>query len=256
MRAGFLFFDRPIAFFDIESTGSDPAKDRIVSLCVVTLCGTVRSKESWLFNPGVQMSGEVVAIHGITNEMVKDCPAFSGQTAREVYAAFDGSDLGGFNLLNFDVPMLWEEFHRAGITWDLNGVRIVDVGNIFKKKEERTLSAGVRFYCGREHDGAHSASGDVDATIDVLAAQLDRYADLGVMPVADLARFSRFEDRVDLAGKLVRNGAGEIVYGFGKYMGLRVLDERGFAQWMLSKDFSENIKKAVRSILYPQRDLV
>jgi DNA polymerase-3 subunit epsilon len=251
-----LFLERPIAFFDIEATGVDVTKDRIVSIYIDVLYpdGQRQSKE-WRCNPGFEMSAEVVAIHGITNEAVKDCPPFKEQ-ARGIYSAIRGCDLGGFNLLNFDVPLLWEEFHRAGIKWSLRGVEIIDVGNIFKKKEERTLSAGVRFYCGREHTGAHSADADVRATIDVLDAQLKRYSDLNGLPVSALAKFSQFDDRVDLAGKIVRNKDGEPVYSFGNSKGVRVKDDPGFARWMLGKDFSENTKQALRSILYPQQELV
>lgn len=247
-----LFLERPIAFFDIEATGVDVAKDRIVSLFIRRLYPDgSQSALSWMFYPGFDMSPEVIAIHGITNEAVHGCPRFES-SALEVHGAITGCDLGGFNLLNYDVPLLWEELFRAGIKWNLTGVNIVDVGNIFKKKEERTLSAGVRFYCGRNHDGAHSAEADVDATIDVLDAQLKRYQELNALSMDKLAEFSQFDRRVDLAGKLVRNDQGAVVYNFGNSKGVRIQDDIGFARWMLGKDFTENTKQTLRSLLWPQ----
>jgi DNA polymerase-3 subunit epsilon len=250
------FIERPIAFLDIEGTGTDVAKDRIVSMHVARIdpSGVVEA-ENWMFNPGVQMSAEVIAIHGITNEQVAGCLPFRDH-AKGIHNFIKGCDLGGFNLLNYDVPLLWEEFHRAGIKWNTRGVAIIDVGNIFKKKEERTLSAAVKFYCGRQHTGAHGAEADVEATIDVLDAQLGRYQDLTGMSVEELARFSQFEDRIDLAGKIIRNADGVPVFNFGQHKGTRVMDNKSYAQWMLSKDFSENTKEAIRSLIYPQRELV
>lgn len=245
---------KPIVFFDIESTGVDVAKDRIVSLYMrKDLCsiGGVRQVWKHLINPGILIPPEATKVHGITDEMVKDCPTFK-DVAAEFYNFLIGADIAGFNLINFDVPMLWEEFNRAGIDWSLAGVHIVDAGNIFKKKEERTLSAAMKFYCGKDHDQAHDASGDVEATSEVLSAQLGRYADLGQMDIKALAEFSAFDKRIDLAGKIVRNESGVPVYSFGKSKGTPVMDNQGFAHWMLGQDFSSQTKTVVRSILLGQ----
>lgn len=236
--------NRPLCTFDIEATGVDVAKDRIVS--IAALIGG--EEHEWLVNPGCLMTDEVIAIHGITNEMVADKPLFAA-IAREVHEMIKGCDLCGFNLLNFDVPLLWEEFRRSGIEWNLDGVNIIDVGNIFKKKEERTLSAAVKFYLGREHDSAHDAAGDVRATYEVLGAQLNRYDDLEWMDHSELAAFSAFDKRVDLAGKIILNDKGEPIYNIGQSKGKRVVDDPGFGRWMLTKDFSENTKQHLRRLL-------
>jgi DNA polymerase-3 subunit epsilon len=259
-----LNLERPLAFFDIEATGKDPAHDRIVSLHIKKIRPDGSSRAaSWMVNPRVKMSDEVIAIHGITNESVAGLQTFN-EVAPSVLAFLKDCDLATFNGSNFDIPILWEELNRSGIKWNLNGVQHVDVGNLFKKKEPRTLTAAVKFYCGRDHEGAHDAGADVDATVAVLEAMIQRsntdfsndYSDLALMELPQLAEFSKMEDRVDLAGKLVRNAQGDVVYGFGNSKGVRVQDDPSFARWMLQKDFSENTKEHLRAILYPQRELV
>jgi len=242
--------ERPIIFFDIESTGTDTQKDRIVTLCAHRYEEDFEkfSTLSLLCNPGILMSEEVIACHGITNEKVADAPPFA-KVAVRVYQFFVGCDLGGFNLINFDVPMLWEEVNRCGLQLDLSAIHVVDVGNIFKKKEERTLSAAVKFFCGRDHVAAHSADGDVAATMDVFFAQQARYQDLIGMDVPRLAAFSRMDERIDLAGIVVRNKQGEAVYGTKRNRGVRLADDPGYAQWMLRSDFSEQTKQVIRSLL-------
>jgi len=223
---------RPLLFFDVESTGLEKAKDRIVSLAAWR--SGVRNY--WLFNPGFQMSDEVIAIHGLTNEMVEGKPLFQSHAA-EIHRFFAGCDLVGYNLINFDVPILWEEFHRAGIEWDLTGVAIIDPANIFRKKEPRDLTGALRFYCGEERKDAHDARADVDATDKVLVGQMIAYPDLQAMSRAELAAFCRMEDRLDLDGRLQRNKQGDAVYGFGKSKGVRLADDPGFGEWMLRQDF-------------------
>ena len=240
--------DRPLCLIDIEGSGLDVAKDRIVSLAIRRI--TTSSDESFDFrcNPGIQMSDEVIAVHGITNEIAAKYHPFT-DCASEVFDLLAGSDLAGFNLLNYDIPILWEELNRCGIQWSLDGVRVIDAGNIFKKKEERTLSAAVQFYCERTHEGAHDAAADVDATADVINSQLARYADLRQMSLAELDAFSRFDDRIDLAGKIVKGKDGRPTYAIGKVRGVAVEDDPSFADWMLSKDFSANTKMVLRKVL-------
>lgn len=244
---------KPLVFFDIESTGVDVAKDRIVSICFHRFAefrDIPNARTTWasLFNPGIPIPPEATECHGITDEMVMFEPDFK-DLAETVHAIVRGVDLAGYNLINFDIPLLWEELYRAGIEWDLAGVRVIDAGNIFKKKEERTLSAAVKFYCGHEHDSAHTADGDVAATVKVLGAQLARYPDLGAMDIDKLAEFSQFDKRADLAGKIVLNEAGDPVYNIGKSKGVRVVDDPGFGIWMLGKDFSEQTKQLLRKLL-------
>lgn len=238
----------PTVFLDIESTGTRVESDRIVQLGLYKFHHGYEEEKEFLFNPGIAIPDEVIAVHGITNEMVKDKPQFKDH-APEVREFLFGCNLAGFNLLNFDVPLLWEEFYRAGIVWNTEGVHIIDAGNIFKKKEERSLTAAVMFYCGREHVGAHSALADAKATYEVLKAQCARYKDLPAA-IDELAQFSRFEERIDLAGKFVRDKDGDAVYNFGKLKGIKCRhDDGSFIYWMLGKDFSQNTLMAARKIL-------
>lgn len=271
-----LVLDKPLAVFDVEATGVDPANDKIVSLAVTVFHPDgAQFKELWLFNPGRPIPPEATKVHGITDEMVMDKPRFES-LAETVHAFIRDCDLCTFNGSNFDMPILWEEFNRAGIQWDTAKSRHIDVGNLFKKMEPRSLSAAVMFYCGRQHDTAHTADGDVEATAEVLAAMLGRrkwhsdlsalwectprflndYAEIGLMEVPDLAEFSRMDDRIDLAGVIARNEQGEAVYTHKKMRGVRVLDDIGYARWILGNDFSENTKQEVRRIIYPQQELV
>lgn len=250
---------RPLCCFDIEATGTDISKDRIVTIAIRKLhfsevasahdTDTAQAATyTFLCNPKMKMSDEVISIHGITNEMTARWATFA-DSADAIFSVIDGCDLAGFNLHNYDVPLLWEEFYRCGIEWNLEGIRILDAGNVFKKKEERTLSAAVQFYLQREHLAAHDALGDVEATLDVLNAQLATYRDLGDMSIDELDKFSRFDDRLDLAGKIVRGADGRPTYNIGKNRGVAVEDDTGFAQWMLNKDFSANTKMVVRKVL-------
>jgi DNA polymerase-3 subunit epsilon len=243
---------KPIIFFDIESTGTDPVKDRIISLCAVKVSDLFVFNEigslNILVNPTIPIPAEATAIHGISEETIKDKAIF-GLLAPSIRAFFTGCDLAGFNITNFDVTMLWEEFYRARIDWDLSGVNMIDCGTIFKKKEPRTLAAAVQFYCGEQHDSAHEAKADVLATIKVMRGQMERYADLGSMDEKALHEFSFHEPRFDLAGKLTVDKDGEPVYAFGNSAGEKVKTNPGFARWMLSKDFPTQTKMVLRKYL-------
>lgn len=243
---------KPIVFFDIEGTGLSPERDHIVSVALLKVTSQA-SSGTWLnvvCNPGVIMSDETVAIHGITNESVADKPMFPA-VAATVFSFVNGCDLAGYNLLNYDVPILWEEFYRAGLTWDLQDCQMIDIGNIFKKKEQRSLSAAVEFYCGRRHENAHEAQSDAQATLDVLEAQLQRYPDLSEMTVREMSEYSRLDKlpRVDLAGKIAIDASGDYVYGLHSKRGVKVKDDPSFGDWMLRKDFSQNTKMHLRRIL-------
>lgn len=240
---------KPLACFDIESTGTDPAKDRIVSLAIVVkYSDDDKVVFNQLINPAMPIPPSATECHHITDEMVKDCPEFTFFAAT-IHAVIMGCDLLGFGLRNFDVPLLWEEFARCGIIWDLKGVNIIDCGTIFKKKEERTLTAGLKFYCNEVLGGAHDALNDVNATMKVFNGQRKMYPDLGTMTVEELAKFSEYDRRVDLAGKLVFDKDGDPSYAIGQSKGEKVKNNPGMARWMLSKDFTSETKQVLRRLL-------
>jgi len=245
---------RKLICIDIEATGTNPATDKIIQLGISTDLSTKEFMpdgcliENYMINPGRPIPPESTAIHGITDAHVAEYPLFENY-ARHIYSVVKDCDLLGFNLSNFDVPMLWEEFYRCGIEWDLSETRILDAGTLFKRREERTLAAAVQFYCGREHKHAHNAIGDVNATWDVWNAQVARYG-LTDADRETLERESNYEEkRVDIAGKIVIGKDGRPAYGFGKQKGVAVMDDTGYALWMLRADFSENTKMHLEKIL-------
>lgn len=246
---------RPLIVLDLEATGLDIAKDQITQLALLKLHPDGR-EEVWqsLFKVTCPIAPEATEVTGITAETLKDAPSFKSK-AFEIMQFIGDSDLAGFNLLNFDVPLFWEEMNRNGCTWKLEGVQIIDAGNIFKKKEPRTLVAAHKFFCGFGYDeqDAHDALADTVATREVLDGQLARYADLAELDVAKLAEFSRMDDRLDLAGKIVRNKDGVAVYNFGKSKGVPVIDDPGFGNWMLRNDFSAQTKQVVSKLLNERR---
>lgn len=185
-----------------------------------------------------------------TDADVTDAPSFRA-IARGLLACLDGCDIGGFNVLAFDIPLLWEEFARVGIEWTPDLSRIVDVGVIYKLMEARTLAAAVFCYLGREHTGAHGAVADTAATAEVLVAQVARYPRFAAgLPDLFLAsRYDSAEIPVDVAGKLYRDADGNVCYGFGKEKGNKVKSNSGFARWMLNSDFSGDTKRCLRDEL-------
>lgn len=247
--------ERPLCFFDIESTGTDISKDRIVTMSGLKIVppdllntGLRTFTLNVLANPGFDMTPEVMAIHGITNELARTYPPFS-ESADEVLAFFTGCDLGGYNCMNFDIPLLWEELDRAGKDWKLEGVNTVDAGNIFKIKETRTLAAAMKFFCDKELQNAHNSQADNEATLEVFLGQRRRYQDVGAMGLEAVAQFCKMDDRVDLAGHVIKDKDGDYAYGLKSKRGVKVTDDPGFARWMLSKDFSNNTKKWLDKIL-------
>ena len=235
-----LQLERPLAFFDLETTGVRIGKDRIVQIGIVRLMPDgSRTSYQALVNPGIPIPAEATAVHGITDLDVAMAPTLDA-VARELLAELDGCDLGGFNLLRFDVPFLAEELFRVGIEWDHASLRIVDVQRIFHQMEPRDLSAALRFYCGREHEGAHDALADVQATADVLLAQLDRYPDRLQGTVDFLGELSGDRKRSpDAAGKLKFDERGAICLTFGKYNGWSLenigRNDPGYMQWLMTK---------------------
>lgn len=240
---------------DIEATGLDVALDRIVQLgMAIYLNGVPQLGYSpdevvdLLVNPERTMSPEVIEIHHITNEMVATKPPFS-EFAADVYAELEGATIIGYNLWRFDLPLLHEEFHRCGIKWDWSKHDIIDVGNIFKKREPRDLESAVEFYCGREMKGAHDAVNDAFETGQVLAGQIQRYADLQTKTLKGLVDEGRLDNNIDLAGKLVRNKDGVPCFNFGKSKGKPVAHDIGFANWMFRADFTADTLDHLQRIL-------
>ena len=230
-----------IVFFDLETTGLNISKDRIVEISMLKI--TPDGKEiEWTrrVNPEMSIPQESSAIHGIHDEDVKDCPTFK-QLASEIENFIEGCDMGGYNSNHFDIPMLAEEFIRAGKNVDLKRKKMVDVQVIFKKMEQRTLSAAYKFYCKQDLENAHSAFADVKATYEVLKAQLDRYDDTLENNIEFLDNFSNQTRSVDYAGFIVRNDKGEEVFNFGKNKGKSLKEvlktQAGYFDWMLDSDF-------------------
>lgn len=242
---------KPIAFFDTETTGVDLENDRIVSISITIMSRDLRSKldsRYVLINPTIPIPKEASDIHGITDELVKDKPVFA-QYARGMAQFLAGCDLAGFHILGFDVPLLGEEFERCGISWPEPGTIFLDACRIYHEKEKRDLTAAVKFYLGREIEGAHTADGDVESTIDVFRRQLEFYPDLTGMTMEQVADFCMPEKFVDLAGKIVLNEQGVPVFSFGKNKGDAVKESLSYATWMLKGNFPINTKKAIHKIL-------
>jgi DNA polymerase-3 subunit epsilon len=235
----------------LETTGINIVKDRIVEISFVKVYpnGKEESKTRRI-NPGMPIPPESTAIHGISDEDVKDCPVFK-EIARSLAAQIEGCDLAGFNSNRFDIPMLAEEFLRAGVDIELNRRKFVDVQTIFHKMEQRTLSAAYKFYCDKELENAHTAEADTKATYEILKAQLERYPDLK-NDVAFLSEFSCFGNNVDFAGRMVYNDKGEEVINFGKYKGVLVAEvlqkDPGYYSWIMNGDFPLNTKKMLTEI--------
>lgn len=243
-------FIRPITFLDIESTGVDKENDRIIELAVVKLLPTgERESKVVLLNPEIPIPPKATEIHHITDEMVKDKPTFR-QIAKALYAFLEGSDLGGYNSNIFDIPLLFNEFNRAGIYFDYQDRNFIDVGNIFKIQETRTLSAAVKFYLNREHKDAHGALPDIEATIEVFFAQLRKYEEVP-KTAEELHLFCNYgKPLLDLSGKFTSNEEGEIVFNFGKHRGEKAKDYPDFLRWMMGKDFNQDTMEIVRNLLF------
>ena len=246
-----LNLKNPLIFFDLETTGVDVSKDRIVDICYIKVFPDGSEKEyTRRINPGMHIPEGASAVHGIYDDDVKDCPLFR-EVAREIAADFEGCDLAGFNSNRFDLPMLAEEFLRAQVDIDLTRHHAIDVQVLYHKREPRTLSAAHKFYCGCEFDNAHSALADTRATYEVLKAQLDHYDDME-NDVAALAKESSFTRNVDFAGRFVYDDAGREVFNFGKYKGEPVAAvlqrDPGYYGWMMNGDFPLNTKQALTRI--------
>ena len=246
-----LITDRPIAFFDLETTGINIATDRIVEISILKISPTgERTSYTQRVNPGIPIPLEVSEIHGIYDIDVQNEPMFE-EVADKVFKMIFECDLAGFNSDRFDIPLLAEEFMRAEIEFNAEGRRTIDVQTIFHKMEPRNLSAAYKFYCNRNLENAHSAEADTIATYEILEAQIERY-DIG----ADISSLAELTDRghnnVDFAGRIARNDQNVEVFNFGKHKGRAVEEvfrqEPGYYNWMMKSDFPLYTKKVLKEI--------
>ena len=249
-----LNLKKPLVFFDLETTGVSSIHDRIIMLGYIKVYpnGNEEAKTIYI-NPERHIPEETTAIHHITDDDVKDCPTFK-QIAANLAAAFEGCDFAGFNSNHFDVPMLVEEMLRAGVNFDISKSKLIDVQNIYHKLEPRTLSAAYKYYCHKELDGAHSADNDTMATYEVMKAQLDKYPEVLKNDVDFLADFSKMNNNVDLAGRIVYNEQNVPVFNFGKYKGTPVEEvltkDPGYYGWILQGDFPQNTKQVLTRLRF------
>lgn len=246
-----LNLTKPLVFFDLETTGINIANDRIVEISILKIFpnGTQESK-TWLVNPEIEIPPQVTAVHGITNEKVVNEPTFK-ELATTINDMIGDADLAGFNSNRFDIPLLAEELLRAGIDFDMENRKAVDVQVIFHKKEQRTLSAGYKFYCGKDLEDAHSAEADTMATYEILKAQLDKYDDIE-NSVDALSEYSAHTKRADFAGFILFDDEQNEIFSFGKYKGRKVeevlKENPGYNSWIQQADFPLYTKKVLRQI--------
>ena len=246
-----LNLKNPLVFFDLETTGTNINVDRIVEICYLKVYPNGNEESRTMrINPEMHIPQEATDVHGIHDEDVRDCPTFK-EVARSIAHELEGCDLAGFNSNRFDIPVLAEEFLRAGVDVDLSRRKFIDVQVIFHKMEQRTLSAAYKFYCGKNLEDAHTAEADTRATYEVLMAQLDRYPDLK-NDITFLSEYSSFNRNVDFAGRMVYNDSGVEVFNFGKYRGMSVTEvlkkDPGYYSWILSSDFTLNTKAMLTKI--------
>ena len=259
---------KDIVFFDIESTGLNVLKDRIIQLALIKYFKNGRSpiEVEYLINPGlVQISKEAQAVHGISHDDLKNKPLFQ-QVAEKIYDFIDGCDLGGYNSDRFDIPMLMEEFARVGIDFSMHGRMSIDVQRLFYKMEPRTLKAAHKFYCGTGMENAHDALADVRATVNVLLGQIKKYenvdyedADGNITPnpitnkLVDISNFTKDNKNVDVTNRFKYGNDGIIVFNFGKYIGKPVAEllykDKQYLNWILEKDFSTQVKQIAKKLV-------
>ncbi|MCC6600977.1 MAG: 3'-5' exonuclease [Crocinitomicaceae bacterium] len=267
-----LNLKRPLAFFDLETTGTDVGKDRIVEIAVVkvmpdgqinTLPAQTGRENRLLINPCIPIPIESSLVHGVYDADVKDAPTFE-QLAPKLFKLLFDCDLAGFNSNKFDIPLLAEEFLRVGIDFSLEGRNLIDVQVLFHLMEPRTLKAAYKFYCNKQLDDAHTALPDAYATFEILKAMLDRYDGIEIedakgkkiIPVVnDMQKIHETSERrkkADLAGHLVFNDEGRVIFNFGKFKGQIVEEvltkEQGYFSWMLQADFPLYTKKVLTEI--------
>lgn len=253
----------PLCFFDLETTGTNITSDRIIEIAVIKVMpsGDIQRKAN-LVNPTIPITDESTAIHGISNADVAGMPTFK-DVAKDYARFFEGCDLAGFNILKFDIPMLVEEFLRAGVEFDYNRKKIIDSQKIYHLMEKRTLSAAYRFYCNKDLENSHSAEVDTEASFEVLMAQIEKYDSQPVTDTLgnvlctiknDMEELNRLTAStiIDLAGRMIRNNKSEPVFNFGKHKARKVLDvlkeEPSYYDWIMNGDFPLDTKRKLTEI--------
>jgi DNA polymerase-3 subunit epsilon len=241
----------PLIFFDLETTGINIVTDRIVELSYLKIFPNGKEESNtYLINPTIPIPEKTTAIHGIKDEDVKDSPTFN-ELAQTLANIMEGCDLAGYNSNKFDIPLIAEEFLRAGVDIDLKKRKFIDVQVIFHKKEQRTLSAAYKFYCNRDLSEAHTAEADTRATFEVLKAQLDKYTDLK-NDVDELSKFSSHTQNVDFAGRIIADEDGTERFNFGKYKGVKVEEvfekDPAYYSWIMNGEFPLYTKNILTSI--------
>lgn len=258
--------DRDLVFFDIESTGLNVLKDRILQIALIKYPkGDPKPLELFTFvNPGIPISEEAYAVHGISNDMVINKPTFQ-QLSQQIHQFIGNADLAGYNSDRFDIPMLIEEFSRCGITFDISKRNLIDVQKIFYKMEPRTLKAAYKLYCNGDLSDAHDALADTKATVEVLKGQMEKYKGVDYFDgdgfkteapiqndIKKLAQFLSNDSNLDVTQRLKYNSSGQVVFNFGKFTGQVVTDvfhqEPNYYHWMIEKDFSAQVKQIITSI--------
>ncbi|MBO4615694.1 MAG: 3'-5' exonuclease [Bacteroidales bacterium] len=239
---------KPIVFFDLETTGINIATDRIVEISIIKVHPNGNEqKKTYRINPEMPIPPQSTAVHGISDADVANCPTFK-QIAKEMVEIFKDSDIAGYNSNKFDVPLLAEEFIRAGVDFDLKKRHFVDVMSIFMKKEPRNLSAAYKFYCNADLENAHSANADTEATYEVFKAQVDRYSDIG-NDIAEISKFSSYGSNADFMGRFVYDADNNVVVNFGKYKGQLLTEvfkkDPAYYDWMMKGDFPLYTKKVL-----------
>lgn len=246
-----LKLERPLVFFDLETTGVNIGTDRIVEISILKVHPNGNQESyTWLVNPEIEIPAEATAVHGITNEKVVTEPTFK-ELAVGVNDIISDCDLAGFNSNRFDIPLLAEELMRAGIDFDMNNRKAIDVQVIYHKKEKRNLSAGYKFYCGKDLEDAHSAEADTKATYEILNAQIEKYDDIE-NTVSALSEYSSHTKRADFAGFILFNEQQKEIFSFGKYKGREVeevlKENPGYNSWIQNADFPLYTKKVLQRI--------
>lgn len=246
-----LNLKKPICFFDLETTGTNIAEDRIVEISILKVYPN-KNKESytWRVNPECHIPKETSAIHGIYDEDVVNEPTFK-ELSRKVLELIKDCDLAGYNSNRFDIPLLAEELMRAEVDFSFKNISFVDVQTIFHKKEKRTLEAAYQFYCGKDLENAHSAEADTNATFEVLESQLDHYPDLE-NDIKWLAGYSKHKNFADFAGFIAYDKEGREIFAFGKHRGKLVADildeEPGYFGWIQNANFPLYTKKVLTEV--------
>ena len=246
-----LNLKNPLVFFDLETTGLNIASDRIIEIAYLKVFPDGREESKTMrINPEMPISPGAMAVHGITNEELKDCPPFK-EIAQSLANEFEGCDYAGYNSNKFDLPLLAEEFLRCEVDFDLKKRKFVDVQVIFHKMEQRTLAAAYKFYCEKDLENAHSAEADTRATFEILKSQLDKYSNLE-NDVDKLSEFSTQVKSADFAGRIVYNDKNQEMFNFGKYKGVTVEDvfekDPAYYGWMMNNDFPLYTKNVLTAI--------